>query len=72
MQAIGPGQTKVYEFQVIDRAGPYWFHPHPHMRTAEQVMMGQAGLFYVTDPAEEMAVPGAGSGPAIRTGSSRL
>jgi FtsP/CotA-like multicopper oxidase with cupredoxin domain len=27
MQAIGPGQTKVYEFQVIDgRAGS--FHPH--------------------------------------------
>ena len=31
MQAIGPGETKIYEFQVIDRAGPYWFHPHPHM-----------------------------------------
>ena len=30
MQAIGPGETKIYEFQVIDRAGPYWFHPHPH------------------------------------------
>jgi blue copper oxidase len=47
MQAIGPGQTKIYEFQVIDRAGPYWFHPHPHMRTAEQVVMGLAGLFQV-------------------------
>jgi FtsP/CotA-like multicopper oxidase with cupredoxin domain len=45
MLAIGPGQTKIYEFQVIDRAGPYWFHPHPHMRTSEQVMMGLAGLF---------------------------
>ena len=22
MQAIGPGETKIYEFQVIDRAGP--------------------------------------------------
>jgi hypothetical protein len=40
MLAIGPGKTKVYEFEVIDRAGPYWFHPHPHMRTAEQVVMG--------------------------------
>ncbi len=62
MQAIGPGETKVYEFQVIDRAGPYWFHPHPHMRTAEQVVMGLAGLFYVTDAEEELAVPGAATG----------
>ena len=62
MQAIGPGETKIYEFQVIDRAGPYWFHPHPHMRTAEQVVMGLAGLFYVWDPEEELAVPGASTG----------
>ncbi len=62
MQAIGPSQTKVYEFQVIDRAGPHWFHPHPHMRTAEQVYMGLAGLFPVWDGEEEMAVPGASMG----------
>ncbi len=62
MQAIDPGQTLVYEFQVIDRAGPYWFHPHPMMRTAEQVYMGLAGVFYVWDDEEEMAVPGASSG----------
>lgn len=62
MQAIGPGQTKVYEFQVIDPAGPHWFHPHPHMRTAEQVYMGLAGLFPVWDDAEEIAVPGASMG----------
>jgi FtsP/CotA-like multicopper oxidase with cupredoxin domain len=62
MQAIGPGQTKVYEFEVIDRAGPYWFHPHPHLRTSEQVMMGLAGLMYVWDPEEENAIPGASTG----------
>jgi FtsP/CotA-like multicopper oxidase with cupredoxin domain len=62
MQAIGPGQTKVYEFEVIDRAGPYWFHPHPHLRTAEQVMMGLAGLLYVWDEEEESVVPGASTG----------
>src|SRR3990170_2407797 len=62
MQAIGPGETKIYDFQVIDRAGPYWFHPHPHMRTAEQVYMGLAGLFNVWDGDEEVAVPGASSG----------
>jgi blue copper oxidase len=30
MQAINPGQTKIYEFLVIDPAGPYWFHPTSH------------------------------------------
>jgi len=62
MQAIGPGETKKYEFQIIDRAGPYWFHPHPHMRTAEQVAMGMAGLLTVWDDEEAAAVPGASTG----------
>ncbi len=62
MQAIGPGETKIYEFEVIDRAGPYWFHPHPMGRTAEQVAMGMAGLFTVWDSEEELAVPGASTG----------
>jgi FtsP/CotA-like multicopper oxidase with cupredoxin domain len=62
MSAIGPGQTKIYEFEIIDRAGPYWFHPHPHMRTAEQVAMGMAGLLTVWDDAETLAVPGAATG----------
>ena len=59
---LARGRRRCMNFQVIDRAGPYWFHPHPHMRTAEQVVMGLAGLFYVTDAEEEMAVPGAGTG----------
>ena len=62
MQAIASGQTKIYDFQVIDRAGPYWFHPHPMGRTAEQVAMGLAGLFYVWDDEEVLAVPGAATG----------
>jgi FtsP/CotA-like multicopper oxidase with cupredoxin domain len=62
MSAIGPGQTKLYEFEIIDRAGPYWFHPHPHMRTAEQVAMGMAGLLTVWDDDEALAVPGAVTG----------
>ena len=62
MQAIGPGLTKTYDFQIIDRAGPYWFHPHPMGRTAEQVAMGLAGLFYVWDDEEALAVPGASTG----------
>jgi len=62
MQAIGPGEVKIYDFQVIDRAGPYWFHPHPMGRTAEQVMMGLAGLFTVWDDEEKVAMPGADTG----------
>jgi FtsP/CotA-like multicopper oxidase with cupredoxin domain len=62
MQAIGPGGMKIYEFEIIDRAGPYWFHPHPHMRTAEQVAMGMAGLLTVWDDDEAIAVPGASTG----------
>jgi len=62
MQAIGPGESKTYDVQIIDPACPAWFHPHPHMRTAEQVALGLAGLFYVTDPQEEQTVPGASTG----------
>lgn len=52
--AIGPGRTYTYEFQVLNRAGTYWFHPHPHKITGPQVYKGLAGLFLVSD-AEEAA-----------------
>ncbi|CBE68404.1 MAG: multicopper oxidase domain-containing protein [Candidatus Methylomirabilis oxygeniifera] len=50
---IGSGQTSVYEFTVLDRAGTYWFHPHTHHRTAEQAYYGLAGLILVTDAEEQ-------------------
>lgn len=50
---IEPGQEAVYEFEVRNRPGTYWFHPHPHERTAEQVYRGLAGLFLVTDAEED-------------------
>jgi FtsP/CotA-like multicopper oxidase with cupredoxin domain len=50
--AIPPGQTYVYEFEVINRAGMNWFHPHPDMLTGQQAYAGLAGLFIVTDPEE--------------------
>jgi FtsP/CotA-like multicopper oxidase with cupredoxin domain len=50
--AIAPGQTYVYEFEVINRAGMNWFHPHPDMLTGQQAYAGLAGLFIVTDPEE--------------------
>jgi FtsP/CotA-like multicopper oxidase with cupredoxin domain len=50
--AIAPGASFEYDFQVINRAGMYWFHPHPHQLTAPQVYYGLAGLFIVSDDEE--------------------
>jgi len=55
MYAIGTGRRFVYEFQVDNRAGTYWFHPHPHERTGFQVYGGLAGLFIVSDDEEQAA-----------------
>lgn len=53
--AIEPGEEYVYEFEILDRAGTYWFHPHPHRRTGPQVYSGLAGLFLVSDDEESAA-----------------
>jgi FtsP/CotA-like multicopper oxidase with cupredoxin domain len=53
--AIGTGQTFVYEFEVRNRAGTYWYHPHPHGRTGPQVYAGMAGFFLVSDDEEDAA-----------------
>lgn len=58
--AIAPGKSYEYDFQVINRAGTYWFHPHPHQLTGPQVNYGLAGLFIVSD--EEEAALGLPSG----------
>lgn len=50
--AIAPGTRYGYEFTVNNRAGSYWFHPHPHGRTGKQVYAGLAGLFLVSDEEE--------------------
>ena len=55
---VEPGAETVYEFEVRNRPGTYWFHPHPHGRTAEQAYGGLAGLVIVTDPEEAaLALP---------------
>ena len=51
--AIAPGQQYTYDFEVRNRAGTYWFHPHPHGHTGEQVYAGLAGLFIVSDEEEQ-------------------
>lgn len=50
--AIKPGETYIYEFTVLDRAGTYWYHPHPHGRTGVQAYAGLAGLFLISDDEE--------------------
>ena len=51
--AVEQGQTYVYNYQVLDRAGSYWYHPHPHGITGPQVYQGLAGMFLVHDEEEE-------------------
>ena len=51
--AVPPGGEYTYEFDVIDRAGTYWFHAHPHRRTGPQIYFGLAGLLLVSDPEEQ-------------------
>lgn len=56
--AVASGQSYVYEFEVKNRAGTYWFHPHPHGTTAKQVNQGLAGLLIVHDDEEAaLALP---------------
>jgi len=50
--AIEHGQSYTYEFPILNRAGTYWFHPHPHQRTGPQAYYGLAGLLIVSDDEE--------------------
>ncbi len=43
------GGTRRYQFQVFERPGTYWYHPHPHQATARQAYLGLAGLLIVDD-----------------------
>lgn len=47
--AIATKQRYVYEFDVLNRAGTYWFHAHPDGRTGAQIYQGQAGSILVED-----------------------
>ena len=46
--AVAPGAQRIYKFTLPEGcAGTYWYHPHPHGFTAEQVFRGLAGTFIV-------------------------
>jgi FtsP/CotA-like multicopper oxidase with cupredoxin domain len=52
--AIDPGETYVYEFDIRNRAGMYFYHPHTHEKTATQVYRGLAGAIIVEDDEERV------------------
>ena len=52
MDAVMPGASYAYQFPVAQRACLNWYHPHPHMKTGEQVALGLAGAFIVNDVEE--------------------
>jgi len=48
MDAVASGDRRTYEFTLPEgSAASYWYHPHPHGLTAEQVYRGLAGAFLV-------------------------
>ncbi|AZO70518.1 MAG: multicopper oxidase family protein [Mesorhizobium sp.] len=53
MDQVAAGADRVYAFELPEgSAGSYWYHPHPHGRTAEQVYRGLAGAFVVKAKAD--------------------
>ncbi|HRQ63495.1 MAG TPA: multicopper oxidase domain-containing protein [Xanthomonadaceae bacterium] len=52
--AIGPGESRPYLFSVHERASTYWYHTHPHHRTAYQAYHGLAGFLIVDDGLDEV------------------
>jgi blue copper oxidase len=51
-QVVSAGSSFQYNFPIVQRAGTYWYHPHPHGNTARQVHNGLGGAFIVTDTEE--------------------
>ncbi|MES2872926.1 MAG: multicopper oxidase domain-containing protein [Bacteroidota bacterium] len=52
---VNPGSSFNYQFNINQRAGLSWYHPHPDRATAKQAFQGLAGLFIIND-AEESAL----------------
>lgn len=50
---VNAGGARSYNFTISQRAGMYWYHPHPHGKTAKQTFLGLAGAFIVRDEEEQ-------------------
>jgi len=46
-EAVASGETYNYDFVVTNTPGTYWYHPHPHRLTGEQVYRGLAGMIVI-------------------------
>jgi len=51
-RTAAPGARFDYAFAIANRAGTYWYHPHPHGITAGQVHRGLFGMLLVVDDEE--------------------
>ena len=49
---IPPGTVWNPQFEVMNAAGAFWYHPHLHEHTNEQVSKGAAGMIIVRDNVE--------------------
>jgi FtsP/CotA-like multicopper oxidase with cupredoxin domain len=63
---IAPAERKRARFEVKNRSGLYWFHPHAHGFTAEQVYGGLTGLLVVSDEDDEALDAALGLAPGNR------
>ena len=55
-QMVAPGASRVYRFTIpADTEGLYWYHPHPHQLSSEQVFRGLAGAIRVTSAHDPLA-----------------
>ncbi|SPH17125.1 Multicopper oxidase mco [Defluviimonas aquaemixtae] len=54
-QSIAPGETWSPEFDLMQKAGTFWFHGHQHRKAGPHVWAGMAGVIRVEDD-EETAV----------------
>jgi blue copper oxidase len=57
-QVVAGGSTWSPTFTVKNNAATYWYHPHLHMATQEQLTLGAGGFIIVRDPQEAaLALP---------------
>lgn len=54
--AVPAGATYDYDFTITDPPGTFWYHPHPHRRTAIQTHLGIGG-FLIVEGDEGLELP---------------
>lgn len=52
MNVIAKGESYVYEFEILNRAGFHFYHPHPHELLGRQLYSGLAGGIIINDEEE--------------------